>query len=263
MIGLMVGGVIGYSREASAQFLKNLVNNIVDSAVKHRVTNGSGGMTLADSPAAKEVLKGFMTASGGSGMFYQYQTRYDITIKGKDTAMVNAMSTSIADNGNTHVEMGMMGKKMNLIGRAGQPGYSVSLYPETRKYHLNIIDTARLNSGNGQTYQVTKIGTETVGGYPCIHSKMIIMGQNKKEVITEDIWTSASVPGYAQLKRDLSNQHVTVKMMQELEKAGCNGFIVKVTGGTAQMKFEMLLITVERKNFPASMFSIPTGYVEM
>jgi hypothetical protein len=220
-------------------------------------------MTAADSAAASVALKTFRTANDGSGMLYQYQTRYDLKIKGKDTAMVDMMSTSIADNGNTHVDMGMMGMKMNLIGRTGQPGYSVSLYAETRKYHLNIIDTARLNSGNGQTYQVTKIGTETVMGYPCIHSKMIIMGQNKKEVVTEDIWTSVAVPGYAQLKRYLSNQHVTVKMIQELENAGCGGFLVKIAGGTPQMKFEMSLVTAERKNFPASMFVIPAGYTQL
>jgi hypothetical protein len=280
-------GVVGYSTAARAQFLKNLVNNVTQG-VTNKATGKSAGtgsktdsaaqrssdsarlagimaginkpaaMTAADSAAVKE----FMTANGGSGMLYQYQTRYDLKIKGKDTVIVDTMSTAISDNRYTHVDMGMLGMKMTMIGRAGEPRYSVMLYPQAKSYKLNVIDTARLNSGNGQTYQVTKIGTETVAGYSCIHSKLAIIGSNKKLVLTEDIWTSNAVPGYAQLKQDMSNAHVTIKMMQELQKAGCDGFMVKASGTTEQMSFVMQLVTAAHKSFPASMFEIPEGYHE-
>jgi hypothetical protein len=280
-------GVVGYSTAARAQFLKNLVNNVTQG-VTNKATSKSAGtgsktdsaaqrssdsarlagimaginkpaaMTAADSAAVKE----FMTANGGSGMLYQYQTRYDLKIKGKDTVIVDTMSTAISDNRYTHVDMGMLGMKMTMIGRAGEPRYSVMLYPQAKSYKLNVIDTARLNSGNGQTYQVTKIGTETVAGYSCIHSKLAIIGSNKKLVLTEDIWTSNAVPGYAQLKQDMSNAHVTIKMMQELQKAGCDGFMVKASGTTEQMSFVMQLVTAAHKSFPASMFEIPEGYHE-
>jgi hypothetical protein len=284
-------GVAGYSTAARAQFLKNLVNKVVDSAVRRKATAGNtgntgtrtdstargskdsamlagimanmskpAGMTAADSAAASAAVKEFMTASSGSGMLYQYQTRYDIRIKGKDTVFVDTMSTAISDNRYTHVDMDMLGMKMTMIGRAAEPRYSVMLYPETKSYKLNVIDTARLSSGGGQTYQVTKIGTETVAGYSCVHSKLAIFGANKKLVLNEEIWASPAVPGYAQMKQDMGNAHVTVKMMQELQKAGCDGLIVKASGSSDQMSFVMQLVTAARKSFPASMFEIPAGY---
>jgi hypothetical protein len=280
-------GVAGYSTAARAQFLKNLVNNVTqgmtnkatgksaatgsktdsaaqkskDSAMLAGIMAGVSKppvMTAADSAAVKE----FMTASGGSGMLYQYQTRYDLRVKGKDSVFVDTMSTAISDNRYTHVDMGMLGMKMTMIGRAGEPRYSVFLYPEAKTYKLNVIDTARLNNANGQTYQVTRVGTETVAGYSCIHAKLAITGSNKKLVMTEDIWTSTAVPGYAELKQDMANAHVTIKMMQQLQQAGCDGFIVKASGATDQMSFAMQLVTAVRKSFPASMFEIPAGYHE-
>ena len=65
------------------------------------------------------------------------------------------------------------------------------------------------------------------------------------------------------LKQDMANAHVTVAMMQELQKAGCDGFIVKASGATEQMSFVMQLVTAAHKNFPASMFEIPAGYTVM
>ena len=278
----------------SAQFFKNLVNNVKQGLTNKAAGNtGSTGntgnmgtradsaaqrskdsamlagmmanvskpaaMTAADSAAVKE----FMTASGGSGMLYQYQTRYDFRIKGKDSVVVDTMSSAISDSRYTHVDMGMLGMKMTVLGRAGERKYSVILYPRLKSYKLNVIDTARLNSGGGDTYRVTRIGTETVAGYSCIHSKLTIIGSNKKVTLTEDIWTSTAVPGYAQLKQDMANAEVTVKMMQELQKAGCEGLMVKASGSTEQMSFVMQMITASRKSFPASMFEIPAGYTPM
>jgi hypothetical protein len=241
---LMVGIVAG----TSAQFIK---------------MGGPRRMPAADSADAAAALKSFMTANGGNGMFYQYRTQYNFHSKGKDSSMVDTMSTSISENHFMQVDMGVIGTKMSLIGRTGLPKYSVTLYPQTRKYKLNIIDTARLNSSDGQTYRVTKVGTEMVAGYPCIQAKLTIIGQNNKTIVTEDIWTSTAVPGYMQVKEDMSNQHVTVKMMRELENAGCDGFIVKVSMEGPQMKFDMLLVTAVRKSFPSSMFVIPAGYTKL
>jgi hypothetical protein len=159
--------------------------------------------------------------------------------------------------------MDMLGMKLTMIGRAAEPKYSVMLYPETKSYKLNVIDTALLSSGGGQSYQVTKIGTETVAGYSCVHSKLAIFGANKKLVLNEEIWASSAVPGYAQMKQDMANAHVTVKMMQELQKAGCDGLIVKASATSEQMSFVMQLVTAARKSFPASMFEIPQGYTVM
>jgi hypothetical protein len=274
-----------------AQFLKNLVDNVKQNVASKAVGNNTNmtgktyssakakgydsamlagimsraaakpvRMTAADSAAAAAAVKEFMTANGGSGVLYQYQIRYDLRIKGKDSVFVDTLSTAISDNRYTHVDMGMFGMKMSILGRAGQPRYSVMLYPETKRYKLNVIDTARLNNGGGQTYQVTKIGVEAVGGYSCTHARMTVTGGDKKVIMTDELWVSPAVPGYAQMKQDMSNAHVTPKMLQALSQAGCDGFIVKMTGQSPQMTMQMQLITAARKSFPASQFEIPAGY---
>jgi hypothetical protein len=293
-------GVSGYSTAARAQFLKNLVNNVTqkmtnkatgntttttgkpDSTAKTKGADSAmlAGMMARMNAAAKPApmtaedsaaVKNFMTASGGSGMLYQYQTRYDFKGKTKDSTLVDTMSTAISDAHNTHVDIDMLGMKMTVIGHAAQPKYSVMLYPGMKSYKLNIIDTAAINGGN-QTFTVTRVGTETVAGYSCIHSRLtVVTGKDKNATVTEDIWTSNAVPGYAQMKKMMSNQHVTPKMLQAMEQAGCDGMMVKVQaqsapqqqGQSMQFSMSMVLITAGRKDFPASMFEIPAGYTAM
>lgn len=224
-------------------------------------------MTAEDSAA----VKSYMTATGGSGILYQYQTRYDFKGKTKDSTVVDTMSTAISDAHNTHVDMDMLGMRMTVIGRSSLPKYSLILYPQMKSYKLNIIDTAAINGGN-QTFTVTRVGTETVAGYSCVHSRLTVnTGKDKNATVTEDIWTSNAVPGYAQLKKMMTNQHVTPKMMQAMEQAGCDGFIVKMQmqspqqqqAQAMQFSMNMVLITAARKDFPASMFEIPAGYTAM
>jgi hypothetical protein len=291
-----------YCPAVRAQFLKNLVNNVTQKMANKAVGNNTNTAVKSDSvakaandsamlagimgkmaAATKPVpmtaedsaaVKSFMTASGGNGLFYQYQTRYDFKGKTKDSTVVDTMSTAISDAHNTHVDMDMLGMKMTIIGRASLPKYSVIVYPGMKCYKLNIIDTAAINSGNA-TYTVTRIGTETVAGYSCIHSRMTVTtGKDKNATVIEDIWTSNAVPGYAQMKKMMTNQHVTPKMMQMMENAGCDGFIVKMQAQSPQQAssaqgqshlftMDMVLITVARKDFPASMFEIPAGYTAM
>jgi hypothetical protein len=232
------------------------------------VVGVSGYAGAQDSAEAAAALKHFMTASGGGGMLYQYQTRYDVQIRGTNRAMIDTMSSAISDDRYTRVDMGVWGMRMSVLGRTSLRGYNVFLHPETKTYNLNVIDTARRNHAGGQTFGVTKVGTEMVAGYPCIHAKMTVIGEDKKEVMNDDVWTSVAVPGYAQMKRDMANQHITAGMLEALDKAGCDGFVVKMSGqgpmssNASQSKFEMILIKAERKNFPASLFEIPAGYRE-
>ena len=51
-----------------------------------------------------------------------------------------------------------------VLGHAGMPRYSVRLFPDSKTYVFNIIDTAALNSGGGMVYQVAKVGNETCFG---------------------------------------------------------------------------------------------------
>lgn len=265
-----------------AQFLKTLMNNAKNTIANKQASNakkdstGSGldtnalkqrmaqlqqahaGPTIspADSAAA---IQGFKSATGGSGLFYQFLDTYSIKKGAKDSVFKDTMSLYITDGHNTRSDMGLFGGRTVLLGHAGMPRYSMWLNMDAKTYRLNIIDTAAINRTDGNTYQVTKIGTETVQGYSCIHSKMSIISQ-KKTIVTEDIWTSADVPGYAAIQKMNVSQHVTPQMMKALYDAGCNGFFVKMTMQSTAFSMTMLLFKAARQNFPASDFEIPSGF---
>ncbi|HUB62542.1 MAG TPA: DUF4412 domain-containing protein [Puia sp.] len=246
---------------SGAQVLKNLMSNMKQPAPGATYSRPGVGPSIspADSAAA---IKAFMTSTGGSGLLYQYRVIY--TFKGKnnkDSTSSDTLSTAVTDGHNICTDLDLPGTRMQVLGHAGMPRYSVRVFPDSKTYVFNIIDTAALKSGGGMVYEVARIGNERVLGYSCIHSRLTIYPAGVKSVgTTEDIWTSVDVPGYADFKRLALNQNVTPKMMEALEQAGCGGSFVKVEMHSKIISMDMQLITAERRNFPASMFQIPQGY---
>lgn len=223
---------------------------------------GGGGVSAADSAAA---IKSFMTASGGSGYLFQYQ----ITMNSKKGGSKDTTTSWFTNNGNGRSEMrlnypGVTSGKIITIAHATQRQYSVLIDPDDKTYSLNVIDTALINSGGGEDYQVTRIGSESVGGYACIHSKVVSkIGMGLfKSTTSFDIWTSTSVPGYALFKKMGSLENVKPKMMVALDNAGAGGFFVKMTSGAKDYSFTMLLTRADAQSFPASLFEIPSGYTK-
>jgi len=149
-----------------------------------------------------------------------------------------------------------------VIGRTNQPTYSIMLDAANRSYSLNVIDTALINSGI-EKYQVTRIGTETVAGYSCIHTKIVqTTGSGMfKSTSTMELWTSTAVPGYAIYSKLITFQSSTGGLLGALNKAGAGGFLVKMTAGNGKdVSMTMQLWKAEQKSFPASLFAIPAGY---
>jgi hypothetical protein len=243
---------------SGAQMLKNLVTNMKPGTAYGKP---KPSISAADSAAA---IKAFMTSTGGSGLLYQYHVIY--TFKGKnnkDSTSSDTLSTAITDGHNIRADLDLLGTRMQVLGHAGMPRYSVRVFPDSKTFVFNIIDTAAINSGGGMVYQVTKVGNERVLGYNCIHSRMTIYPAGVKSGgTTEDIWTSVDVPGYADFRNLALNQNVTPKMMQALEQAGCGGSFVKAQMQSKIISMDMQLIAAERKNFPAAMFQIPPGYTQ-
>jgi len=155
------------------------------------------------------------------------------------------------------------GTTLLTLQHVNQPHYSLTLDASNKTYSLNVIDTSLINSG-ALNYKVTKIGNETVQGYNCTHAKLVSTAGSGafKSSTTMDVWTSTDVPGYALLKKAMTMQNVTPKMMQALNQAGCGGFFVKMTSQSKDYSMNMTLIKTQEKNFPASMFTIPAGYTQ-
>jgi hypothetical protein len=223
---------------------------------------GGDGVSAADSAAA---IKRFSTASGGSGVLYESL----VTTTSKNGTTKDTTYNWFTKDGEGRAEMsipmpGMKMPKFVVIGRADQPQYSISLSPEDKTYSLNVIDTAFLNSSLGK-YQVTRLGTETVAGYPCIHSKIVTtVGSGMfKSSSSMEVWTSTAVPGYALYSQLLSLQGSQAGMFGALNKAGASGFLVKMTAGDGkEYTMTMQLFHAEEKSFPASLFAIPSGYAK-
>lgn len=249
--GSPAGSGVGGGATDSASMMKALA-----------MLTGGGGVSAADSAAA---IKNFMTASGGSGYFFQYQ----ITMNSKKGVSKDTTTSWFTNSGNGRSEMrinypGVTSGKIITIAHATQRQYSVLLDPDDKTYSLNVIDTALINSGGGENYQVTRVGSETAGGYSCIHSKVVsTMGSGMfKSTTSFDIWTSTSVPGYALFKKMGSLENVKPKMMVALDNAGAGGFFVKMTSGAKDYSFTMLLTRADAQSFPASLFEIPSGYTK-
>jgi hypothetical protein len=222
---------------------------------------GGGGVSAADSAAA---IESFINAKGGSGYYFESITT-TATKKGtsKDTSKIYMTS---AGEGRSEMRINIPGAMSNQfinIGRATNPKYSVMLYPETKTYALNIIDTALINSNN-ETYEVTKLGNETIQGYNCTHVKLkstFGKGIFKSSSIM-DLWTSENVPGYSFIKKIMVSQNIKPQMLQALEKNNCGGYIVKMASSGKGYSIVMELIKTQTKSFPASLFVIPNGYAQ-
>ena len=215
------------------------------------------GISPADSAAA---IQQFKTASGGAGQYYQFLDTYTIQKNKKDSVFKDTMSLAITDGHNTRADFSLFGVRTEVLGHAGMPRFSMMLDPQTKTYRLHIIDTAALNRPGGMSYQVVKVGSETVQGYSCIHARITMSTPGSKLLITEDIWTSNDVPGYAALKKLAQVQNMTPGTMKALEQAGCDGFTVKVVMHTTAYSLDMILVQAVRKDFPASLFEVPAGY---
>jgi hypothetical protein len=229
---------------------------------------GGGGVSAADSASA---ISGYMRGSGGSGIHYQYLI--SATTKKKNT-IKDTMNAYYTNSGRGRSEINLAGiiaaaegvkagSPLVVIGDANQPRYSIILDAGSRQYSLNVIDTSLINSAH-ESYQVTKIGNETVGGYSCTHAKLTsTSGKGMfKSTTTMDIWTSPGVPGYSAMKKWMAAQNVTPRMMQALDQAGCGGFFVKMASQSKDLTYNMELIRAEQNSFPASMFQIPPGYTK-
>jgi hypothetical protein len=287
---LILGLAAIYPASSRAQFLKTLVNNAKNTIAGKTAANSNTGKkdssaqaNATDTAAAMQKLaqiikspgptgpsispadsaaaiRNFKTAASGSGQYYQYLDTYTWTNKkGRDSIFKDTMAIAISDAHYVRTAFSLLGMNTVILGRASMPHYSIMLHSETKTYSLHIIDTAAVNR-SGWTYQVTKIGTERVGGYDCIHARVTLSKPGTKEPITEDIWNSSQVPGYAALKSLATTQNVTPQFMKALEQAGCDGFIVRMTMHGAAYSMEMLLTQSIRKDFSASEFEIPTGY---
>ncbi|HTR30092.1 MAG TPA: DUF4412 domain-containing protein [Puia sp.] len=269
VLGGAAGGAAdtsGFARVLGA-FARTAQDNPNDTNQADLVMKSLGRMAGGDEVSAQDsaaAIKSFMTASGGSG--YYYETAITVTSKRGNTRDTALMWLTNSGEGRSEMRIPMPGvqmPRMIVVGHLAQPKYSVILDAQGKTYTLNVIDTAFLNSSEGG-YQVTRIGTETVSGYSCIHSRLVnTTGSGAFKITnTYDVWTSTAVPGYALFSRMLSLAGSQGGIFGSLARAGAGGFLVKMTagGGSADYSMTEVLVHAQAKNCSPSLFEIPAGY---
>jgi len=223
---------------------------------------GGGGVSAEDSMKA---INSFKTASGGSGIHYAYRITTSSTNAKKKYSSTDTTNMYFTNNGEGRMEMripmpGVRTNRMISIGRIREPQYTILLYPGSKTYSLNIIDTNLLKGRD--TYKITKIGSENADGYSCMHSRLVTTTGSGTYVSssTMDIWTSNSVPGASVFKSLLSLNPSQAGMFTELEKAGCGGVLVKISISGKDYTMNEDLMQAEKRNYSAELFKIPAGY---
>jgi hypothetical protein len=225
---------------------------------------GGGGVSAQDSVAA---INSFKNAEGGGGVHYAYRINISSNSGKKKYSSTDTTNMYFTNNGEGRIEMripmpGVQTNRMISIGRIREPQYTILLYPGSKTYLLNIIDTNLLKGRD--TYQITKIGSENADGYSCTHSRLVTTTGSGMfaSSSTMDIWTSNAVPGASLFKSLLSLNPSQAGVFTALENAGCGGTLVKISISGKDYTLEEDLIRAEKKNYPADLFKIPGGYSE-
>ena len=220
---------------------------------------------------------GNSSGASGSGNDYYYEST--LTMTGKDLNMNELMKMYVSAKGDMRTEAdiksSLNGNKatapMILIGKADKPTESISIDDSAKSYTINQIDTGKIgNSDMKINSTATKIGNETIMGFNCVHARVISnksMGKFYNSSDTVDIWKSNDVPIEPSVKNKLDEKGGTglysAETAQQLKDMGCSGMTVKMTSNSDKNQMTVQLTKVERKDLPASLFEVPSGYKEI
>jgi hypothetical protein len=177
-----------------------------------------------------------------------------------------------------------------------------SLYlvnPEDKTYSRLPIDAMLKMAGvvgklvkvkiKNPVVNVEKLGSETILGYPCQHTKMLmeydmevkiaIIKSKSHEKIEKETWSTPKFRGLEEMAesfrfRDFKTgmEDLDALIEQQMKAEAGLGFPLKMVTvntsigkkGTAKEKSRQVMevLSLGSKNFPASFFEIPAGYTE-
>lgn len=233
------------------------------------------GNASANNPNTGEKDAGATPAGTGSGYYYEMTTHTQNT----RTAVTMLLKMFLSPDGKVRTEMtttGIPGKKENtplvLIGAASNTSQSTIIDDAEKTYSIHHIDPNDLRPDNQLKSSAVKLGDEKIGGYNCVHARIIAirnMGPLGNMVDTINVWKSHDVALPAlfakwmnEFETKTGGSIYSLETGKQLEQMGCTGFPVKlqVHGKSSTMMME--LTKAERRDIPNSLFEIPAGYKE-
>ena len=106
-------------------------------------------------------------------------------------------------------------------------------------------------------YEVTVLGKEKVNGYNSTHVKVV----HKSGAQTEEMWTSTEVVDYSAFLTAKTKFTGRENLNKALAAKGATGFPVRIKTSEHGMDIQVDLVKAEKKNNPASLFSLD-GYTK-
>ncbi|HEY2720549.1 MAG TPA: DUF4412 domain-containing protein [Chitinophagaceae bacterium] len=235
-------------------------------------TGGSGNKAAgsgSSDPAAS-------VSGSGVDMYYEYTA----TTGGKGMSIKTDTKMYVSSSGAMRVEMDMQNSAMKgkdpgpmvIIGHSDKPSESISIKDDTKTYSVNHFTDKDFDTGEKVKSTATKIGEEQILGFNSVHARIISnknIGGLYSEIDTIDLWRSNDVPLVASVKELMekfdSKTGISLyspDIADQLKQMGCEGFMTKLEIHSRNASITEVLVKVEHRDLPASMFQIPAGYKE-
>jgi hypothetical protein len=166
------------------------------------------------------------------------------------------------------IQTSRMPMKMTTLVRSATPDL-VYLINDAQKSYTEIDSkktreqVEKTRGSSKETWNVKKIGTETVNGYSCQHVLVTRSGDAKTE---QEWWTSKDIAGlsYESMRGLMRRGGASDEgILKSLHDAGADGFVVKMITrekGNPAPVMTMELTKIEKKSVPAALFEVPAGY---
>ena len=198
----------------------------------------------------------------------------NMIMTGKDNAATNSgtMTLSVAKAGarsEVSVQMGPVAMRTVTLQKAGATNTLYRISDASRTY--TEIDLARTPETAGQPpasdkYSVTKLGQETILGYPVQHVLVLEKNPGTGNAGTIGLWTAKDLLDFAtfnKLQVHRGKADVDEALAKALKDAGADGLPLKFVGTSPQGgKVTLEAVKVDKQPLPASLFEIPAGYTK-
>jgi len=202
------------------------------------------------------LIAGGLSAQG-------YYVEFKMTSANKEAALNGSMK-SFSQDGNSRSEINMIMPQM--------PGGAIKITSLTLKdepnkiYLINEKDKtySEIESATQEDYkdlpqadyEITLVGKETVNGYNTTHVTIKI-----NDKLREELWTTKDIAGYADFSKIKTKYTGKDNMYKALAAKGAEGMPVRIKATDRGQGMQMDLVKVEKRNNPASLFSL-TGYTK-
>lgn len=212
-------------------------------------------------PATAKAASGASIPGSGPDLYYELTNRTQTS--NMDVSGTIEMYISPENGSRMEEKMivpGMGEMDITAIMTMQDTSHYILLNEKKKQYSIHPIKTGNANAEPGsENYTVTKVGNETLHGFPCTHIKVTNGGT------IYNIWVSKALPGYRLLNKMIKKAggENDDALYGAIKKAGYNGFSIKTIETGKDDTTTADLTSVHYTTIPASMLQVPAGYTKV